>query len=69
MDAPLSLNGSIRIGLAGSGSQGVFGALTGREMLALSREARFLGKRLAERRDERWLPSFPRSPDRPVWCL
>lgn len=53
MDAPFSFNRSIRIGSRTDRITGDSGALTGRELLRRSRVARFLAKRLPDRRDAR----------------
>ena len=53
MDAPFSFNRSIRIGSRRDRITGDSGALTGRELLGRSRVARFLAKRLPDKRDGR----------------
>ena len=53
MDAPFSFNRSVRIGSRTDRITGDSGALTGRELLRRSKVARFLAKRLPDRRDAR----------------
>jgi len=53
VDAPFSFNRSVRIGSRTDRITGDSGALTGRELLRRSKVARFLAKRLPDRRDAR----------------